>query len=139
MLVRLVTTRVVVVAAIVVTAKVVPTKALLQMAMRLLLVRVVLIVVAIVLVVKLLSPLPGLVLRLLAIDVVGALCLGQAVDFTASEAGEELFGEAVGYCFSCWRISHAQAARDSGMMAHTFLPLLVFEHLHGHEGSASGE
>ena len=63
--------------------------------MGLLLVRVVLVVLAVVLVVQLLGVLAGLALGLLAVNVVGTLGLGKAVDLTASEAGEEFLCEAV--------------------------------------------
>lgn len=89
------------VAAIVVAAEVVTAEALLQMAMRLLLIRVILVVVAIVLVVQLLGPLPGLVLRLLAVDVVSTLGLCEAIYLTASKAGQKFFGETVGDRLSC--------------------------------------
>lgn len=63
--------------------------------MRFLLVGVVLVVLAVVLVVELLDVLPGLALGLLTVDEVGTLGLGETVNLTASEAGEELLGEAV--------------------------------------------
>jgi hypothetical protein len=71
-------------------------EALLQVAVGLLLVGVVLVLVAVVLVVELLGVAPGVTLGLLAVDVVCALRLSETVDLTASEAGEELLGEAVG-------------------------------------------
>jgi hypothetical protein len=71
-------------------------EALLKVAMRRLLVRVVLILTTVVLVVKLLGVAPGVTLGLLPVDVVCALRLSETVDLTASEAGEELLGEAVG-------------------------------------------
>jgi hypothetical protein len=70
-------------------------EALLEVTVRLLLLRVVLVVLAVVLVVELLGVLAGLALGLLAVNVVGTLGLGKAVDLTASEAGEEFLCEAV--------------------------------------------
>jgi fluoride ion exporter CrcB/FEX len=64
--------------------------------MRLLLVRVVLVLATVVLVVELLGVTPGVTLGLLAVNVVGALGLGETVDLTTGEASEELFSEAVG-------------------------------------------
>ena len=81
---------------VVVAAEAVTAEALLEVAVRLLLLRVVLVVATVVLIVELLGVLPGLTLGLLTVDVVGALGLGETVDFTASEAGEELLGELVG-------------------------------------------
>lgn len=89
------------VAAVVVTAEV-TAEALLKVAVGLLLVRVVLVVLAVVLVVELLSVLLGLTLGLLAVDEVGTLGLGKAVDLTASEAGEELLCEAVRHRLAYW-------------------------------------
>lgn len=86
---------------LVVVAAEVTTEALLEVAVGLLLVRVVLVVAAVVLVVELLSVLPSLTLGLLAVDEVGALGLGKAVDLTASEAGEELLCESVGDGLAC--------------------------------------
>lgn len=86
---------------VVVAAEAVTTEAVLEVAVRLLLLRVVLVVAAVVLVVELLGVLPGLTLGLLAVDEVGTLSLGEAVDFTASEAGEELLGELVGDGLAC--------------------------------------
>jgi hypothetical protein len=80
---------------LVVVAKVVA-EAVTKVAVRLLLIGVVLVVVAVVLVVQLLGVPLGITLRLLAVDEVGALGLGETVDFAASKAGEELFGELVG-------------------------------------------
>jgi hypothetical protein len=71
----------------------------------LLLVGVVLVVLAVVLVVELLGVLLGLVLGLLAVEEVFALGLGEAVDFTTSEAGEELLGELVGDGLAWYRVS----------------------------------
>jgi hypothetical protein len=48
-------------------------------------------------VLNVLSILLRLVLRALLVKPVLALCLGQLVDLCASESGEELFGELVGY------------------------------------------
>lgn len=76
-------------------------EALLEVAWSLTLVRVVLIVTAVVLVVEVLSPLLGLVLRPLAVDVVGALGLGETVDLGASETGQQLLGKAVGDSLAC--------------------------------------
>lgn len=70
-------------------------EALLQVTVRLLLVRVVLVLATVVLVVELLGVAPGVTLGLLAVNVVGTLGLGETVDLTASEASEELLGEAV--------------------------------------------
>ena len=69
--------------------------------MWLLLVRVVLVLAAVVLVVKLLGVAPGVTLGLLAVNVVGTLGLGETVDLTASEASEELLGEAVRDGLAC--------------------------------------
>lgn len=62
---------------------------------RALLVRVVLVVLAVVLVVQVLGLLASLALSPLAVDVVGALGLGETVDLAAGEASEELLGELV--------------------------------------------
>lgn len=84
-------------------AKVLPTKGVLEMARRFMLARVILVVVvAVVLVVEVLGTLLGLVLRLLAVNVVGALGLGQAVDFSTRKASEELLSEAVRNGLACW-------------------------------------
>ena len=68
------------------------TEGVTQVTVRLLLVGVVLVVATVVLVVQLLSTLAGLTLSTLAVDVVGTLGLGEPVNFTASDAGEELLG-----------------------------------------------
>ena len=73
--------------------------------MRLLLLGVVLVVLAVVLIVELLGVLAGLALGLLAVDEVGALGLGKAVDLTTSEAGEELLCEAVRHGLACLVVS----------------------------------
>jgi hypothetical protein len=91
----------VVVHLVVVVATEVTAEALLKMAVRLLLVGVVLVVLAVLLVVELLGVLLGLALGLLAVDEIGALGLGKAVDLTTGEAGEELFCEAVGHGLAC--------------------------------------
>jgi len=80
-------------------------EALLEVSVGLLLVGVVLVVLAVVLVVELLSVLASLTLGLLAVDEVGALGLGETVDLTTSEAGEELLREAVRYGLACRVIS----------------------------------
>lgn len=54
------------------------------------------VVVAIMLVVQLLCVLLGLVLGLFAIDPIGSLGLGEAIDFGAGEASKKLLGECVG-------------------------------------------
>ena len=76
------------------------TEALLQVTVRLLLVRVVLVLAAVVLVVELLGVTPGVTLGLLAVDVVGALGLGETVDLTTGEASEEFLCEAVRDCLA---------------------------------------
>ena len=69
--------------------------------MRVLLVRVVVLLVTVVLVVELAGLLLGLALGLLAVDEVGTLGLGETVDFTTSESGDGLFGEAVVDFLAC--------------------------------------
>lgn len=48
------------------------------------------------LIIQMLGLLLGLMLRLLAIDEIHALGLGELIDLGAGEADEELFGELVG-------------------------------------------
>lgn len=72
------------------------TEVILEMTWWVLLVRVVLFLVTVVLVVEVAAAAFGLTLSLLAVDVVGALGLGEPVDLSTSEASEELFGELVG-------------------------------------------
>ena len=76
-------------------------EALLEVSVGLLLLGVVLVVLAIVLVVELLGVLAGLALGLLAVDEVGTLGLGKAVDLTTGETGEELLCEAVRDGLAC--------------------------------------
>jgi len=64
-----------------------------------------LLVLAVMLVVQLLSPLLGLVLGTLTVDVVGALRLGELVDLTASNAGKELLGERMVDGLACMPLS----------------------------------
>jgi hypothetical protein len=71
-----------------------------QPLMRLLIIRIVLILAAIVIIVHLLRALAGMALRLLPVNVVGALGLGKAVDFETCQAGQHFFGEAVGDLFA---------------------------------------
>lgn len=124
---------------VVAAAEAVTTEALLEVAVGLLLLRVVLVVATVVLVVELLGVLPSLTLGLLAVDEVGALGLGKAVDLAASETGEELLCESVGnglaYQKRQWIV-----ARERGLWCClTLLPLPVLEHLHGHERCTAGE
>lgn len=115
-------------------------EALLKVAMRRLLVRVVLVLTTVVLVVKLLGVAPGVTLGLLAVNVVGALGLGETVDLTASEASKNLLGKSVRDSLA-WRGVSDCCRSSLGLvgLVLTLLPLSVLEHLHGHEGSTAGE
>ena len=65
------------------------------MLVRVLLVGVVVLLLAVVLVVQLTGPLLGLVLGLLAVDVVGSLGLGETVDLDTGDGRDGFLGEAV--------------------------------------------
>jgi hypothetical protein len=66
-----------------------------EVVVGLVLVGVVLVLAAVVVIVELLSTLLGLVLGALAVDVVGALGLGELVNLATGDAGQELLGEGV--------------------------------------------
>jgi hypothetical protein len=68
----------------------------LETLVRSLTVWVVVLLIAVVLVVHVLGILLSLVLRTLAVDIVGTFSLGKAIDFDTGETDEKLFGELVG-------------------------------------------
>jgi hypothetical protein len=67
----------------------------------LLLARIVLLVAPVVMLIHVLGVPLRIPLGLLAVDVIGALGLGEAVNFTAGETREELLGELVGDGLAC--------------------------------------
>lgn len=75
--------------------------------------RIILILAAVVLVVQLLAAVPGLALGALAVDVVGALGLGELVDLSTGETGEELLGELVGDWLACERKCQLMTERQA--------------------------
>lgn len=82
------------------------------------------VVVAVVLIVELFAATLGLTLGLLAVDVVGALGLGEPVDLSTSEAGDQLLGELVGDGLACARVyvSDWSGAIGKGEESRTYRP-----------------
>jgi hypothetical protein len=108
---------------------------------RWLLVGVVLVVVAVVLIVQLLATVACLTLGALAVDVVGTTSLGEPVDLSSGETGEEFLGELVGDWLAC---GGAVSADDGGgkldnAWSLTLLALVILESLEASEGSSAGE
>lgn len=87
------------------------------------------------LVVHVLGVLLGLVLGLLAVDVVHALGLSELVNFSAGKSSEKLLGELVRDRLACFDLSVVLRTRD--VVALTFAALMVLECLEGGEGGTS--
>lgn len=102
------------------------------------LIRIVLIHSLIVVIVHSLGMLSGSLLSLIGVVFVHSLCLGELVDFTSNETGEEFFGKGMGHGLACpWSV--LPTSRDTAGDGHTLLPLMVFEQFHAFKGSTASD